>query len=74
MKKMKIHRKKIHNKKMICSADAKRHFFGLGVEGKKNVKVKKRAEDADGQKKEVGLGFRTSENRQSSKCEKADER
>jgi hypothetical protein len=74
MKKMKIHREKIHNKKMICSADAKRHFFGLGVEGKKNVKVKKRAEDADGQKKEVGLGPGTSEYRQSSKCEKTDQR
>ena len=74
MKKMKIHREKIHNKKMIRSADAKRRFFGLGIEGKKNVKVEKRSEDADGQKQEVGLGFRTSENRQSSKCEKTDER
>jgi hypothetical protein len=74
MKKMNIHREKIHNKKMIRSADAKRHFFGLCVEGKKNVKVKKRSEDADGKKKEVGLGPGTSENHQSSKCEKADER
>jgi hypothetical protein len=74
MKKMDIHREKIHNKKMIRSADAKRHFFGLGVEGKKNVKVKERSEDADGQKKEVGLGPGTFENRQSSKGEKADER
>jgi hypothetical protein len=74
MKKMKIHREKIYNKKMIRSADAKGCFFGLGVKGKKNVKVKKRSEDADGQKKEVGLSFGTSENRQSSKCEKADER
>lgn len=71
---MNIHREKIHNKKMIRSADAKRRFFGLGVEGKKDVKVKKRSEDADGQKKEVGLGPGTFENRQSSKCEKADER
>jgi len=74
MKKMKIHREKIHNKKMICSADAKRRFFGLGIEGKKNVKVEKRSKDADGQKKEVGLGPGTSENRQSSKREKTDER
>jgi hypothetical protein len=59
---------------MIRSADAKRRFFGLGVEGKKNVKVKKRSEDADGNKKDVGLGPGASENRQSSKCEKADER
>jgi hypothetical protein len=59
---------------MICPADAKRRFFGLGVEGKKNVKVEKRSEDADGQKKEVSLGSGTSENRQSGKCEKADER
>jgi hypothetical protein len=36
--------------------------------------MKKRTEDADGQKKEVGLGPGTSENGQSSKCEKADER
>jgi hypothetical protein len=70
---MKIHREKIHNKKMIRSADAKRRFFGLNVEGKKNIKVKKRSEDADGQKQEVGLGPGTSENRQSSKCEKTDE-
>jgi hypothetical protein len=74
MKKMKIYRKKIYNKKMICPADAKRRFFGLGVEGKKNVKVEKRSEDADGQKKEVSSGSGTSENRQRSKCEKADER
>ena len=74
MKKMKIHREKIHDKKMIRPADSKRCFFGLGIEGKKNVKVKKRSEDADGQKKEVGSGPGTSENRQSSKCEKADER
>lgn len=71
---MNIHREKIHNKKMVRSADAKRRFFGLSVEGKKDVKVKKRSEDADGQKKEVGLGPGTFENRQSSKCEKADER
>jgi hypothetical protein len=74
MKKMNVHRKKIHNKKMIRSADAQRCFFGLDVECKKNVKVKKRSEDADDKKKEVGLGPGTSENRQSSKCEKADER
>jgi len=74
MKKMKIHREKVHNKKMIRSADSKRCFFGLSIEGEKNVKVKKRSENADGQKKEVGFSFRTSENRQSSKCEKADER
>jgi len=74
MKKMKIHREKIHNKKMIRSADAKCRFFGLGIEGKKDIKVKKRSEDADGQKQEVGLGPGTSENRQRSKCEKADER
>lgn len=74
MKKMNIHRKKIHNKKMIRSTDKKRRFFGLGVEGKKNVKVKKRSEDADGKEKKVGLGLGASENRQSSKREKADER
>jgi hypothetical protein len=74
MKKMKIHREKVNNKKMIRSANAKRHVFGLSVEGEKNVKVKKRSENTDGQKKEVGLGPGASENRQSSKCEKADER
>jgi len=74
MKKMKIHREKIHDKKMICSADSKRRFFGLGIEGKKNVKVKKRPEDTDGQKKKVGLSLRAFENRQCCECEKADER
>ena len=62
MKKMKIHREKIDNKKMIRTADAKRRFFGLDVECKKNIKVKKRSENADGKKQEVGLGFGTSEN------------
>jgi hypothetical protein len=74
MKKMKVHREKVHNKKMIRSANAKRHVFGLSVEGEKNVKVKKRSENTDGQKKEVGLGPGASKNRQSSKCKKADER
>jgi len=69
MKKMKIHRKKIHNKKMIRAADAKCRFLGLCVEGKKNVKVKKRPEDANGKKQKVGLGLG-----QSSKCEKTNER
>jgi hypothetical protein len=74
MKKMKIHREKVNNKKMIRSANAKRHVFGLSVEGEKNVKVKKRSENTDGQKKEVGLGPWTFENCQNSKCKKADER
>ena len=67
MKKMNIHRKKIHNKKMICPADKKCCFFGPGVEGKKNVKVKKRPKDTDGKKKEVCPGPGTFENRQSTK-------
>jgi hypothetical protein len=74
MKKMKIHREKIHNKKMIRAADAKCRFFGLCVEGKKNIKVKKRPEDANGKKQKVGLGLGASENSQSSKCEKTNER
>ncbi len=41
MEKMDIHRKQIHNKKMIRSADEKCCFFRLDIERKKNVKVKK---------------------------------
>ena len=47
---------------MIRSADAKRRFFGLDVECKKNIKVKKRSENTDGKKQKVGLGFGASEN------------
>ena len=59
---MNINREKIHNKKMIRAADAKRRFFRLDVECKKNIKIKKRSENADSKKQEVGLGFRASEN------------
>ena len=47
---------------MIRAADAKGRFFGLYVEGKKNIKVKKRSENADGKKQKVGLGFGAPEN------------
>ena len=59
---------------MIRSADSKRRFFGFGVKGEKYIKVEKRSEDTDGQKKKVGLSLRAFKNRQCCECEKADER
>ena len=74
MEKMDIYREEVDNEKMIRTTDKQRRLRGFDIEGKKDVKIKKRSEYADGKKKKVGPGPCPAENRQSPQCEEANQR
>jgi len=63
VEKMDIYREEVDNEKMIRTTDEQRRFRGFHIEGKKDVKVKKRSEDTDGKKKKIGPGPCPAENR-----------
>jgi hypothetical protein len=71
VKKMNVYGKYIHNKKMIRTTDPKSGFFRCDIEGEQYVDIKKRPEDADRKKKQVGFRFGAKENSQNGKAEKA---
>ena len=48
MEKMDIYREEVDNEKMIRATDKKRRFRWFDIEGKKDVKIKKRSEYANG--------------------------
>jgi hypothetical protein len=74
MKKMDIHRKKIHNKKMVDAADCKCGLRGSDVKGDHDVDVKKRAEQTYNKEQKIGLGPAATQNRQNGQPEKATQR
>jgi hypothetical protein len=56
---------------MIRTTDPKSGFFRCDIEGEQYVNIKKRPEDADRKKKQVGFCSGTIENSQNGKAEKA---
>ena len=74
MKKMKVYRQKVNNKKMIDTTDRKRRVRRCNVKDAKYVDIKKCAEDANDQKKDIAFGPAAAKNRQNSQAGKAAQR
>lgn len=70
---MDVYREEIDNKKMIRSADEKCGFSRFYIESKKDVDIKKRPEDANGEKQKIGFCPGPAENHQYGQCEKTDQ-
>jgi len=68
---MNVHGEYIHNKKMDCTTDPKSGFSRCRIECEKYFDIKKRTEDTDRKKKQVGFGSGGIENSQTGKPEKA---
>ena len=71
MEKLNVYGEDVHNKKMDGTTDPKRGFFRCDIEGEQYVYIKKRCEDADRKKKQVGFDSGAIENSQNGKAEKA---